>query len=55
MKHVLLYCRRGYEKECAAEIQDRATDMGAFGLQKRCLIKAMWCMNAMIRNMFSKC
>jgi 23S rRNA (cytidine2498-2'-O)-methyltransferase len=34
MNQILLYCRRGYEKECAAEIQDRASEMGLFGFAK---------------------
>ncbi len=34
MKHVLLYCRQGYEKECAAEIQERAEQIGVFGFAK---------------------
>ncbi|MEF1174829.1 hypothetical protein, partial [Vibrio sinaloensis] len=25
MKQLMLYCRSGFEKECAGEIQDRAT------------------------------
>nr|WP_095506014.1 23S rRNA (cytidine(2498)-2'-O)-methyltransferase RlmM [Paraferrimonas sedimenticola] len=31
MNQVLLLCRPGYEKECAAEIQDRASDLEIFG------------------------
>jgi 23S rRNA (cytidine2498-2'-O)-methyltransferase len=31
---ILLYCRGGFEKECAAEILDRARDLGAAGYVK---------------------
>ena len=31
MKHVLLYCRSGFEKECAGEIQDKANNLEVFG------------------------
>ncbi len=34
MNHILLYCRPGYEKECAAEIQARATAMEVYGFAK---------------------
>lgn len=34
MKQLLLYCRAGFEKECAAEIQDHATQFGVFGYCK---------------------
>ncbi|CED61765.1 Ribosomal RNA large subunit methyltransferase M-23S rRNA 2'-O-ribose methyltransferase rlmM [Moritella viscosa] len=34
MNGILLYCRPGYEKECAAEIQARATAMEAYGFAK---------------------
>ena len=31
MEQVLLYCRQGFEKECAAEIQEKASDHEVFG------------------------
>ncbi len=34
MKHVLLYCRSGFEKECAGEIQDKANDLEIFGFPR---------------------
>ncbi|TKF55487.1 23S rRNA (cytidine(2498)-2'-O)-methyltransferase RlmM, partial [Vibrio kanaloae] len=34
MKHVLLYCRSGFEKECAGEIQDKATQLEVFGFPR---------------------
>ncbi len=34
MKQLLLYCRAGFEKECAAEIQDRAAAFDVFGYCK---------------------
>ncbi|WP_423187185.1 23S rRNA (cytidine(2498)-2'-O)-methyltransferase RlmM [Alishewanella sp. d11] len=34
MKQLLLYCRAGFEKECAAEIQDHAAQFGVFGYFK---------------------
>ena len=37
MKQLLMYCRSGFEKECAAEIQDKAGQHGVFGF---CKLKA---------------
>ena len=37
MKQLLLYCRAGFEKECAAEIQDHAAQFEVFGY---CKLKA---------------
>ena len=34
MKHLFLYCRAGYEKECANEIQDKAAELDFFGFAK---------------------
>jgi 23S rRNA (cytidine2498-2'-O)-methyltransferase len=34
MKQLLLYCRAGFEKECAAEIQDKASSYQLFGFCK---------------------
>lgn len=34
MKQLLLYCRAGFEKECAAEIQDKAGQQGVAGYCK---------------------
>ena len=34
MKHVLLYCRSGFEKECAGEIQDKANNLEIFGFPR---------------------
>lgn len=34
MNSLLLYCRPGFEKECAAEIQDTANELGAYGFAK---------------------
>jgi len=34
MNAVLMYCRPGFEKECAAEMQDKANELGAFGFAK---------------------
>ncbi|AEH33776.1 23S rRNA (cytidine(2498)-2'-O)-methyltransferase RlmM [Vibrio anguillarum] len=34
MKHVMLYCRAGFEKECAGEIQDKATKLEVFGFPR---------------------
>ncbi len=34
MNALLLYCRPGFEKECAAEIQDRASALGVYGYAK---------------------
>ncbi|MCH8537557.1 MAG: 23S rRNA (cytidine(2498)-2'-O)-methyltransferase RlmM [Alkalimonas sp.] len=34
MKQLLLYCRSGFEKECAAEIQDKAAQKNLFGYCK---------------------
>mgnify|MGYP000497977247 FL=1 len=30
----MLYCRAGFEKECAGEIQDRATQLEVFGFPR---------------------
>lgn len=34
MKQVILYCRAGFEKDCAAEIQEKATRLEVFGYPK---------------------
>ncbi|RSD30613.1 23S rRNA (cytidine(2498)-2'-O)-methyltransferase RlmM [Vibrio pectenicida] len=34
MKHLMFYCRSGFEKECAGEIQDRATQLEIFGFPR---------------------
>ena len=34
MNAVLLYCRAGFEKECAAEVQDKAAELGIYGYAK---------------------
>ncbi|MCC5879431.1 MAG: 23S rRNA (cytidine(2498)-2'-O)-methyltransferase RlmM [Idiomarina sp.] len=34
MSAVVLYCRAGFEGECAAEIQDRAAELGVYGYCK---------------------
>lgn len=34
MNHLFLHCRAGFEKECAAEIQDLATAVGVYGYPK---------------------
>lgn len=34
MNHLLLHCRPGFEKECAAEISDRAAELGIYGYPK---------------------
>ncbi len=34
MKHLMLYCRQGFEKECAGEIQDRATQLEVYGFPR---------------------
>ncbi|WP_127959489.1 23S rRNA (cytidine(2498)-2'-O)-methyltransferase RlmM [Serratia microhaemolytica] len=34
MNRVVLYCRPGFEKECAAEITDRAAQLSVFGFAK---------------------
>ncbi|MGY3568974.1 23S rRNA (cytidine(2498)-2'-O)-methyltransferase RlmM [Vibrio sp. SCSIO 43135] len=34
MKHVMLYCRSGFEKECAGEIQDKATQLEVYGFPR---------------------
>ncbi|WP_394128879.1 23S rRNA (cytidine(2498)-2'-O)-methyltransferase RlmM [Shewanella maritima] len=34
MKNLVLYCRAGYEKDCAAEIQDRAAQLNVGGFVK---------------------
>lgn len=34
MKQVMLYCRSGFEKECAGEIQDKATALEVFGFPR---------------------
>lgn len=34
MNTLLLYCRPGFEKECAAEIQDKANELQAYGFAK---------------------
>lgn len=34
MKQVMLYCRSGFEKECAGEIQDKATQLEVFGFPR---------------------
>ncbi|KAB1037591.1 23S rRNA (cytidine(2498)-2'-O)-methyltransferase RlmM, partial [Cronobacter sakazakii] len=31
MNKVILYCRQGFEIECAAEITDKAAQQGVFG------------------------
>lgn len=33
-KNIILYCRSGFEKECAAEITDRAMQIGVYGYAK---------------------
>lgn len=34
MNHLFLHCRSGFEKECAAEITDLASDLGVYGYSK---------------------
>ncbi|MGF1747503.1 MULTISPECIES: 23S rRNA (cytidine(2498)-2'-O)-methyltransferase RlmM [Vibrio] len=34
MKQLMLYCRSGFEKECAGEIQDKATQLEVFGFPR---------------------
>jgi 23S rRNA (cytidine2498-2'-O)-methyltransferase len=34
VKQVMLYCRAGFEKECAGEIQDKATQLEVFGFPR---------------------
>ncbi|RJX67526.1 23S rRNA (cytidine(2498)-2'-O)-methyltransferase RlmM [Vibrio sinensis] len=34
MKQVMLYCRAGFEKECAGEIQDRANKLEVYGFPR---------------------
>jgi len=34
MKNLFLFCRSGYEKDCAAEIQQRATELNVGGFVK---------------------
>ncbi|MCL9782785.1 23S rRNA (cytidine(2498)-2'-O)-methyltransferase RlmM [Vibrio sp. S4M6] len=34
MKHVMLYCRSGFEKECAGEIQDKANHLEVYGFPR---------------------
>lgn len=34
MDQILLYCRQGFEKECAAEIQDKASEVEVFGFPR---------------------
>ncbi len=34
MNHLFLHCRAGFEKECAAEISERAADAGVYGYCK---------------------
>lgn len=34
MNHLFLHCRPGFEKECAAEITDRASEIGIYGFAK---------------------
>ncbi len=34
MKKLMLYCRAGFEKDCAGEIQDRASQLGIYGFPR---------------------
>ncbi|HAS8122410.1 TPA: 23S rRNA (cytidine(2498)-2'-O)-methyltransferase RlmM [Vibrio vulnificus] len=34
MKQLMLYCRQGFEKECAGEIQDKATQLEVYGFPR---------------------
>jgi len=34
VKHLMLYCRQGFEKECAGEIQDKASQLEVFGFPR---------------------
>lgn len=34
LNRVILYCRSGFEKECAAEIEDKASELSIFGFAK---------------------
>lgn len=34
VNQILLYCRQGFENECAGEIQDKATEVGVFGFPR---------------------
>lgn len=34
MNQILLYCRQGFEKECAGEIQDKAADVEVYGFPR---------------------
>lgn len=34
LNRVILYCRSGFEKECAAEITDKAAELGIYGFTK---------------------
>ncbi|MGL5163433.1 MAG: 23S rRNA (cytidine(2498)-2'-O)-methyltransferase RlmM, partial [Plesiomonas shigelloides] len=34
MNKLALYCRPGFEKECAAEITDKAAQLGVYGFAR---------------------
>lgn len=34
MKQVMLYCRAGFEKDCAGEVQEKATNIEVFGFPR---------------------
>lgn len=34
MNQVLLYCRQGFENECAGEVQDKANKLELFGFPR---------------------
>ncbi len=34
MNHVILYCRPGFEKECAGEVQDKANKLELYGFPR---------------------
>lgn len=52
MKQVMFYCRSGFEKECAGEIQDKATQLEVFGFPRlKKIIRVMCYLNAIRKAM----
>ena len=55
MNHLVLYCRSGFEKECAAEIVDHSTQLGISGHVSACPLTGFVIFTATQKHLASVC
>ncbi len=55
MNQILLYCRQGFEKECAGEIQDKATEVEVYGFPRVEKTPATCCLSVTSKAMQKSC